>query len=156
MCHDKSHHVLKYLFLVFAWALHYFLCYMSQICSKMVIFLFSAYFGGHFCYHNNHKSRINTKPLHFGYWSNKLIRRNLWKATFIFWPNRGGQNSLLMHVPLYPCPLFSNSFSFSFYPHPTHLRLIHYCKHMKIWYYVNRNLVIHYISKTLQNASFWH
>ena len=26
---------------------------MSQICSKMAIFLFSAYFGGHFCYHGN-------------------------------------------------------------------------------------------------------
>ena len=48
---------------------------MSQICSKMVIFLFSAYFGGHFCYNNNRKSQINTSPLHFGYCSNKLIRR---------------------------------------------------------------------------------
>ena len=35
---------------------------MSQICSKMVIFLhvFSAYFDGHFCYHSNRKNRINT------------------------------------------------------------------------------------------------
>ena len=35
---------------------------MSQICSKMAkmaIFLFSAYFGAHFCYHSNRKSRIN-------------------------------------------------------------------------------------------------
>ena len=63
---------------------------MSQICSKTVIFLFSAYFGGLFCYHSNRKSRINTRPLHFGYCSNELIRKNLWRATFIFWPHRGG------------------------------------------------------------------
>ena len=49
---------------------------MSQICSKMVIFLFSAYFGGHFCYHSNRKSRINTRPLHFGYCSNKMKKVN--------------------------------------------------------------------------------
>ena len=53
------------------------LCYMSQICSKMACFLISAYFGGHFCYHSNCKSRINAKILHFGYCSNKLIQRNL-------------------------------------------------------------------------------
>ena len=28
--------------------LYFNFCQMSQICSKMVIFLFSAYFGGHF------------------------------------------------------------------------------------------------------------
>ena len=28
---------------------------LNQICSKMVTFLFSAYFGGHFCYHSNGK-----------------------------------------------------------------------------------------------------
>ena len=33
---------------------------MSQICSKMAIFLFSAYFGGRFCYHSNGKSKIIT------------------------------------------------------------------------------------------------
>ena len=72
---------------------------MSKICSKMAIFLFLAYFGGHFCYHSNHKSRINARLLHFGYCSNKLIQRNLRRATFIFWPHRGGgQNSLLMHI----------------------------------------------------------
>ena len=37
------------IYLVFACALYKFLCYMSQISSKMVIFLFSAFFGGHFC-----------------------------------------------------------------------------------------------------------
>ena len=50
---------------------------MSQICSKTVIFLFSAYFGGLFCYHSNGKSRINTRPLQFGYCSNELIRKKL-------------------------------------------------------------------------------
>ena len=42
-----------------------------------------SYFGGHFCYHSNGKCRINTRVLHFGYCSNKLIKRNYWKATFI-------------------------------------------------------------------------
>ena len=44
---------------------------MSLICSKMVNFLFSAYFGGHFCYHNNGKSQINTRHLHLSYCSIK-------------------------------------------------------------------------------------
>ena len=77
---------------------------MSQICSKMVIFLFSAYFGGHFCYHSNRKSRSNTRLLHMGYCSYKLIKSN-----FYFLTSYGGQNSLLMHVPL------SNSFLFLFF-----------------------------------------
>ena len=38
-----------------------FLCQMSQICSKMVTFLFSPYFGSHFCYHSKVKSWINTR-----------------------------------------------------------------------------------------------
>ena len=33
---------------------------MSQLCSKMANFLFSAYFGGHLCYHSNGRSQ--TKP----------------------------------------------------------------------------------------------
>ena len=41
---------------------------MSQFCSKMAIFLFSAYFGGHFCYYSNRKSQINAGLLHFGYY----------------------------------------------------------------------------------------
>ena len=40
---------------------------MSQICSKMVKFLYSAYFGGHLCYHTNVKSQINT----IWYWKTK-------------------------------------------------------------------------------------
>ena len=32
---------------------------MSQICSKMVNSLFSAYFGGHLCYHSKGKGQIN-------------------------------------------------------------------------------------------------
>ena len=39
----------------------------------MVNFLFSDYFGGHFCYHSNGKSQSNLRLLHFGYYSNKLI-----------------------------------------------------------------------------------
>ena len=44
---------------------------MSQICSKMVYFLFSDYFGGHLCYHSNGKSQIDTRRLHLGYCSDK-------------------------------------------------------------------------------------
>ena len=39
----------------------------------MVSFLFSAYFGGHFCYHSNDKSKSNLRLLHFGYCSNKPL-----------------------------------------------------------------------------------
>ena len=74
LCAVKILIICENIFLVFACALYKFLCYMSQICSKMVIFLFSAYFGGHFCYHSNCKSRIYTRTLHFGCCSNKLIR----------------------------------------------------------------------------------
>ena len=38
-------------------------------------FLFIAYFGDHFCYRSNDKSQINTKSLHLGYCSNKLMRK---------------------------------------------------------------------------------
>ena len=58
---------------------------MSIICSKMAIFLFSAYFGGHFCYHSNRKSRINARLLHFGYCSKKLVKSN-----FYFLTSKGG------------------------------------------------------------------
>ena len=61
--------------------------------------LFSAYFGSHFCYHSNGKNRINPRLLHLGYCSNKLIRRNSWKAIFIFWPHRGGQLASLCTYP---------------------------------------------------------
>ena len=76
---------------------------MSQICSKMVIFLFPAYFGGHFCYHSNCKSRNNTIRLHPGYCSHKLIRKTCEEQLLFFdLIGGGGRNSLLMHVPLYP------------------------------------------------------
>ena len=65
---------------------------MSQICSKMAIFLFSNYIGGHFCYHSNCKSQINARLLHIGYCFNKLIQKK-----FV----GGGQNSRLMHIPLF-------------------------------------------------------
>ena len=57
-------------------------------------------FAPKFLYHSNRKSWINARLLHFGYCSNKLIRRNMWKSIFIF-DLIGGQNSLLMHVPLW-------------------------------------------------------
>ena len=47
---------------------------MSQICSKMANFLFSAYFGVHFCYHSKGKNRTNIRLMHLGHCSNKLIR----------------------------------------------------------------------------------
>ena len=70
----------------------------------MVNFLFSACFGGHFCYHSNGKSQTNLRFIHLGHCPNKPIRRTWWKAYFIFWPHRGGQNSLLMHIPLWYSP----------------------------------------------------
>ena len=51
-----------------------------------------AYFGGHFCYHSNSKSRVNARPLHLGYCSNKLIR-------IVFFSLIGGPKS---HQRLYP------------------------------------------------------
>ena len=46
----------------------------------MVNFLFSAYFGSHFCYHTNDKSQSNLRLLHFVYCSSKLVRRR-WRKT---------------------------------------------------------------------------
>ena len=83
----------------FACALCLFLCQMSHICSKMATVLFPAYFGGHFCYHRNGKSRINSSLLHFGYCANKLIRRN-GRKLFLFLSLIWGQNIFLMHVAL--------------------------------------------------------
>ena len=75
VCRDNFNHLLKYILVhVFACALCLFICQMSQICSKMVNFLFSAYFDGHFCYHSNGKSQINARLLHFGYCSNKFMK----------------------------------------------------------------------------------
>ena len=39
---------------------------------------------GHFCYHSNGKSQINTKCLHLVYCSNKLMRRKWRKTIFVF------------------------------------------------------------------------
>ena len=57
---------------------------MSQTFSKMVIFIFSTDFGGDFYYQRNAKSHIETRLLHLGYCSNKLIRKTLVKKTNIF------------------------------------------------------------------------
>ena len=91
MCRDNSHHLLKYFFSICLCTILIPLLRVSNLLQNGHFFLFSAYFGGHFCYHSNPKSRINTRPLNFGYCSNKLIRRNLWRATFIFWPHRGAK-----------------------------------------------------------------
>ena len=56
-------------------------------------------FCDHFCYHSNGKGKINTRYLHFGYFSNKPMRRNAEKH-FLYFSLQGGPNSLLMHVPL--------------------------------------------------------
>ena len=70
---------------------------MSQS-FKMATFLFSAYFGGHFCYHSNGKSKINTRLLHLAYCSNKLIYEEIGEPNFYFVVLQRGQNSPLMHV----------------------------------------------------------
>ena len=69
------HHLLKYTFSI---CLCSVLISLSNVTNllKMVIDLFSAYFGSHFCFHSNGKSQINTGLLHLGVCSNKLIRRN--------------------------------------------------------------------------------
>ena len=75
---QTNHLLLKYLFGICLCSMFISLSNLS-ICSKMVNFVFSAYFGGHFCYHKS-----NLRLLHFGYCSNKLRRTNWWKTIFIF------------------------------------------------------------------------
>ena len=74
---------------------------MSQICSKMAIFL--AFFVTIAMVN----VKLKTRLLHLGYCCNKLIRRIWRKAIFVFWPHRvggggggGEQNGPLMHVAL--------------------------------------------------------
>ena len=43
-------------------------------CSKMVNFLLSACFDGHFCYHSNGKSHTIIRLIHLGHCPNKSIR----------------------------------------------------------------------------------
>ena len=68
MCHCNSH-LLKYLFGICLCSMLISLSNLSILlqCSKMVNFLFSAYFGDHFCCHSNCKSQSNLRLLHFGY-----------------------------------------------------------------------------------------
>ena len=67
----------------------------------MVNFPFSDYFSRHFGYHSNGKSQINTRLLHLGYASNKLIRR-IWKKKNLILgrigEGGGGQNNHLVHI----------------------------------------------------------
>ena len=86
MCCDNSRHLLKYFFGIYLCSILNPLLHVSNLLENCHFLIFSL-----FCYHSNCKSRINTRLLHFGYCSNKLIRRNLWRATFIFWPQRGAK-----------------------------------------------------------------
>ena len=71
-----------------------------SVCSKMVNFLFSAYFDGHFCYHSKVKSQTNIRLIHLGHCSNKLVEE-IGEKQISFFGLIGGQNSLLMHVAIY-------------------------------------------------------
>ena len=74
---------------------------MSQICTKMVNFLFQAYFVRHFCYHSNSKSKIKANILHLGYSSNKPIGCEIDETQLSISGSRGGQICPLMHVALF-------------------------------------------------------
>ena len=63
---------------------------MSQICSKMANFLFTAYFDDHFCYHSNGKA----KPIPEFYTSDIVQTNYLKEITekqFLFFDLKGGQ-----------------------------------------------------------------
>ena len=100
MCRDNSHHLLKYFFGICLCSISNPLLHVSNLLQNGQFPIFSLFWRP-FCYHSNRKSWINTRALHIGYCSNKLLRRCLWSVTFIFWSHRAGQNSLLMHVLLY-------------------------------------------------------
>ena len=109
---------LQFVIVVFpAHTLYYF-------CSKMVNFLFSACFGGHFCYHSSGKSQTNTRLIHLGHCPNKPIRR-IGEKRISFFGLIGGQkkplnarsslnylvhsseksSGLVVHTTLKPCAL---------------------------------------------------
>ena len=85
----NSRLLVKYLFRICLCAMLISLS-TSHVFSKMVNFLFSAYFSEHFCYHTNCKSQSNMKLLHFGYCSNRLIRKKLVKYNFYILASWGG------------------------------------------------------------------
>ena len=64
---------------------------MSQICSKMANFLFSADFGGHFCY----IAYIKVKSIPEFYTLNIALMNYLKETTekqiLFFWPHRGAK-----------------------------------------------------------------
>ena len=62
---------------------------MSQICSKMITLLFSAYFGGHFVT----IATVKVKLLPDFY-------KKIGEKQFSFFSLKGGQNSPLMNVAL--------------------------------------------------------
>ena len=66
---------------------------------------FSAYFGGHFCYHSNGKSQSNLRLLHFGNCSNKLIRTSWWNH---FYRGGGGQKKPLNARSSFKMPTYKH------------------------------------------------
>ena len=78
---------------------------MSPICSKMANFLFSAFFGGNFCYHSNDKSRIIPEFYTLAITLNNYFKE-ISEKQLLFFSLIGGQNSRLMHIPLCPYTSF--------------------------------------------------
>ena len=87
MCRDNSHHRLKYLFCICLCSMLTSLLNVSK-CLQMVNFLFSAYFGGHFCINSNGKSQINLRLLPFGYCKNKLVKKQFLYFNLIGGPKK--------------------------------------------------------------------
>ena len=91
------HKVYKIYTAQYACDLCWFFCQMSQICSKMVTYLFSAYFVRYFCCHSNGKSQITSRLLHLGYCSNKykkkLVKSIFYLFLFVLPHTQGGLKS---------------------------------------------------------------
>ena len=101
MWRDNSHPLLKYLFGICLCSMLISLSNVLNLLQNGHFPIFS-HFGSHFCYHSNGKNRINPRLLHLDYCSNKLKRRNSWKAIFIFWPHKGAKiASCFVRVCLY-------------------------------------------------------
>ena len=87
MCRDNSHHLLKYLFCICLYSMLTSLLNISKL-LQMVNFLFSAYFGGHFCNNSNGKSQINLRLLPFGYCKDKLVKKQFLYFNLIGGPKK--------------------------------------------------------------------
>ena len=91
MCHDNSHHLLKFIFGICLYSMLIFSIKCLNFVPKWSLSFFQPFLGGNFCYHRKGKSQNNNRLLHLDNCYNKLIRRNWWK------------NSLLIHVAFYIC-----------------------------------------------------